>query len=508
MQITHLYQLATRAAVLGTHRQQLPVELVAAFPALGIREDAPPAEQLLEAIGLLDRLQRVLVPAAAVVPTVAAANHGIDQNHQPLSPRGVNALELALGDTYRLALPEVLELLRVHQYQLPPHFLPAVLDLSLAARKAGAHEFSEQLFALAGSHGNWLAAQHPDWQHLLPPANWAAEFKRIVMPSQRAELLRRWRAHAPAAARAGLEAEWASLNPKQQEALLPALYAGLSQEDAPFLHAALVPRRMEVRRIATLLLLEIPESDVYNQLRTLATNALKLDGPRTWFELDAASLEMLDAYGLSALKKSPAENVLAGLPPQLWLEVSGLKAAEFLPRLLTAGQQFGQALLRAVVHYQSPEWRTLFVRHFIYQDRPQSELSKLTEELYPQLTRQEYQDIVSWALKNTEQVFRPGSVLRAISLQLDHPWPDQLSKLVVNEFTSQFSNGRSSYGYGLLGNALWKILPYRMSTELFPWLRQQLYAATERDDQYGNLATKMLQVLSFRKAVFEELTKK
>jgi hypothetical protein len=164
-----------------------------------------------------------------------------------------------------------------------------------------------------------------------------------------------------------------------------------------------------------------------------------------------------------------------------------------------------QALLRAVIYYGPADWRMLLVRHFIYQDRPQAELSKLTNELYAQLTGEEYTDIVAWSLKNVEQVFRSGSVLRSISLQLEHPWPDQLSKLVVNEFTSQFSYGRSAYGYGLTGNKLWKTLPYQMSVELFPWLRQQLYAATERDDQYGNLATKMLQVLSFRKMFREAL---
>jgi len=53
---------ALQAALLGLHRRELDPTLQSSFGELGIDQELPAAEQLLEAISLLDRLSRAVPP--------------------------------------------------------------------------------------------------------------------------------------------------------------------------------------------------------------------------------------------------------------------------------------------------------------------------------------------------------------------------------------------------------------------------------------------------------------
>lgn len=458
----------------------------------------------MEAIALLDRLKRQQIPAPLIA--TSALPKATHQAGKSPSPRAVRALELCLKDSYRMALPELMGLLNAHGFSTPPHLLPTVLELALAAQQAEHHVFSEQLLQLSGERGKWLAKQHPDWKRLLPNNNWQATFMATPQPAKKAALLRRWRKTEPEAAREALSDIWPNLSPKQQEQLIAALRVGLHPEDHSFLRAACLPRRKGVRNISAKLLL-LPgclDTELYAELKALASDWLELEKlPNIQFSVNKIDLPILDIYGFNDHKKHPFLSLLSNLPPRIWQEVTGLKPSLFLLKLGINGKATLEALLRAIIFYEDAEWRLAFLQFLIRQDRPQSDYSKLTQQLYDQITLQEYQQLCQWASKNVEQVFRIGSVLRYISTQNDFPWPTAFCKQLVQEFTEQFAYGRRTYGFGLSGAAEWKTLPYRMDTALFPWLRQQLYAATERDDQYGNIATKMLQVLSFRKTMKE-----
>ncbi|MEL6143134.1 MAG: DUF5691 domain-containing protein, partial [Bacteroidota bacterium] len=436
-------QRAIQAAILGTQRRAIDQELEKILTQLGIEREAATAERLLEGVSLLERLARSELPRPLVLNDSFTAIPK-EKGEWP-SPRAARALQLTLGDSYRLALPEILMYMEKASLLVPPHLLTSCLEIALAAQKADQTIFATQLFRLCGERGRWLAGQHPEWQELLPPSNWQEEFLRLGTPSQRATLLRRWREVEPNAAREALTEIWAPLFPKQQETLLPSLMVGLSSADTLFLKQALVPKRKQVRRTATKLLLSIPDSDAYQELVALAKTWLKVEGQSIAFQPHKMDLPVLDVYGLSDTKSSPESALLTHLPPQVWAGLTALKPAALLRSLSVAGQHLLQVLLRAIIHYRDPVWRLAFLQYLVRENRPQSELSKLTIKLYEQITPSEYQQLTDWAVKNVEQVFRPGSVLRTISLQVAHPWPDIFSKLVVEEFTTQLSYGRRSY---------------------------------------------------------------
>lgn len=499
---TYLFELAQSSLLLGTHRRNLPQELTASFPSLGIDAALPANEQLLEAIGILDRLKRTELPppvlgADTVAPLEAKGN-------DLLSPKAARALELTLGPTYQPALPELLGLMRESNLLVPPHLITKVLDTAATLQRVGQQQLANQFLSLTGNRGKWLAEQHPDWCQLLPLDDFAPEYKKLVMPSEKAACLRRWRNKDPEAARLALITEWDTLSPKQQVTLLEALKVKLSAADIPFLKTALQPRRKEVRRLATRLLLQLEEAETTALFQEMAGSWLDLTSGNIKLLADRDHLPILEDHGFYDKKLGLEASLLANLPPAWWSTLSPYRPLDAFSRLLVAQKAWLPALIEAVNFYDDSTSKQALCRHLLQLNLPQAELTKKTTELYALLTAAEYLELCQWGQKNVEQVYRTGSVLRHISFQCPHPWPSAFCKLLIREFTDQLSTRRAYYGY--VPHTAWKLLPYRIDVNLFPWLRQQLFAATDRSDQMGSVATKMLQVVSFRKAAIEAIT--
>lgn len=469
-----------------------------AFTPLGIDPELPQAEQLLEAIGLLDRLRRTELPAPLTGKPAAAPEEL--KGTTTLSPKAARALELALGPTYQAALREFLLRIKTKKAVVPAHLAVELLESAMTLHRIGKPHVAGQFFELTGNRGAWLAAQHPEWKQLLPPADFAADYAKLVMPSDQVALLRRWRQVDPDAARLALITNWKDKAPKQQQALLAALRTNLSEADIPFLQSCLPPRRKEVRRLATRLLLLLEEPNLKALFLEMAGSWLSGDSG-TLLSADPDHLPLLEDHGFYDKKIDPEASLIANLPPTYWKALTGRSPLDVVNRLLSIKKRWLPQWLDAVVFYDDPVFRLASSQYLLQLNVPQSELTKLTYEFYDQLSAEEYASLCNWGQKNVEQVYRNGSVLRQISLQLYHPWPDALCKSIITDFTTQLNSRRAYYGF--VPNTAWKLLPYRIDVALFPWLRQQLYAATDRSDQLGSVATKILQVVSFRKAALE-----
>lgn len=468
--------------------------------ALGIEQDLTVAEQLLEAISLLDRLSRTeLHPLVAGIerPTPPPKESG-----KILGPRGSRALELALENTYQAALPELSLLMESKGFGVPPHLIVKLLEAAYSLNRTGATIAGQQFLALTGQRGKWLAKQHSEWSDLLPPDDFASNYRKLVMPSEKKALLERWRKDDPEAARLGLAETWEKQTPKQQESLLPALRINLSAADIPFLRNALVPRRKAVRNLASRLLLLAGEETITELFTEIASSWLS-GVEQMQLSPDPTHFPILEDYGCYDKKQGPAYSLVANLPPDCWANLMQTSQTDAFGRLLMIKKALLPALLDAVVFYQDAASQQALCRHLLQMDLPQSDLTKKTQDLYELLTPEAYADLCDWGLKNIDQVFRSGSVLRHISLQVAYPWPDAFCKLLIREFLDQMNSRRTFYGF--VSNPSWKLLPYRISIDRFPWLRQQLFAATDRGDQLGALATKMLQIVSFRKAATEAI---
>ncbi len=502
---TSLYDLLLSNAILGTHRQALADEISPLLSQLKLDPESSTAEQLLVAVAMVDRLQRGRSQPKSV-PEVEELADKIAislASHPPLFLQ--SALSLCLADTYKMALPEVLAYYERGHYTIGPDQLPAALALASNCLEKQP-QLAAQLLCLASSRGKWLAQQHPEWIKLLPPASWQQAYLAAEKPSQRLALLLRWRSQAPAAALHQLANDWASLSPTQQATILPALSIGLSIADLDFLEAASAPKRQQVRQIASSLLLQLPESACYQKAVAFAAESWQSEAEKPAFALSPIIKSWLESCGYTPKVGEEAATFLALIPPTLWEAATGLTPLSFIRLLGLNRPTYLLGLLKAILSYPSPSWSLAYAKWLVELDQPQENHTQLTEQLYSQLTATDYQQLCSSSNHAPEQAFRKGSVLRRMSIIAPYPWPDTLSKLAVNEFIA-LTSARARTAYGLFyGTDLLPALPYRIDTALFPWLRQQLHAMTGRSDQYGNQATKLLQIVDFRLRLQEKFS--
>lgn len=484
-------ELLLQTAILGLHRQPLTEELAVFFAHLGIDQELSAAEQLLEAAALADRLGR------GVCQTKQPPTKTLPSQEERLPTNLLRAaLPLCLSDTYRPALSELLGIFERRRLVVAPEHLAATLSLATSLRTSNA-DLAARLLQVAGPRGRWLAAQHPEWVKLLPPPDWAVAYEGLDKPSDRTALLARWRKEVASAARQHLQKKWNTLNPKQQETMLPALRVGLSTEDADFLAAARLPKRQGVRQLASQLLLELPDHPLRALVAQAAAESCLSSSAGYQFTLSPLAIQLLQEAGYAAKKGEEVADFFVFVPPALWAKVLGTEPLAFIRLLALSKSALMHPLLKAIIAFREAPWRLAYGQWLLEQDQPQQDYSAITAQLYEQLRPEEYQQLAERALRQIEGAARKGSVLRYMSQVLPYPWPNALSQVAIQEFLDLARSRRMIVGQ-LYGTDLLRDLPYRIDTALFPQLRQQLMTMTERSDQLGHQATKLLQIVDFR----------
>lgn len=207
-----------------------------------------------------------LLRAAAVLAVVQRAAEFGRPFADPLpAPAGDDSWPAAAPDPLQAGLlrdgpvrtqHELLAVLGRHRQRLPDAWLPAALDLGRrhAALRA-------PVAAVLGARGAWLAAQRQEWTWAV--ASVTPDLEQTWTDgalAQRADVLRRLREQAPAAARERLAAALPELPAHERAELLAALSVGLSGDDEGVLAQALADRSRDVRQAAAALLLRLPAS--------------------------------------------------------------------------------------------------------------------------------------------------------------------------------------------------------------------------------------------------------
>jgi hypothetical protein len=171
---------------------------------------------------------------------------------KPINRASAAHLLTMLAGRCLAALPEWLgEVARLGRH-LPPELVPAVLDRARQHR-----DLRPLALAAGGQRAQWLAAHNPDWAFA---ATETPGFWETGTRDQRAAILQGLRITAPAEARAKVEATWKTEPADTRAAFTEALATHLSDDDIPFLEAALDDRSKEVRRAVVDLLARLPAS--------------------------------------------------------------------------------------------------------------------------------------------------------------------------------------------------------------------------------------------------------
>ena len=246
------------SALVGTERRPPPT---GALASLGLDVDSSGLgadHALLAAAGALGAWRRAgFVPRSDVeLPPPAPADA-----RRPASAAAAQILELlvkggvSLPCTPRPLVEQWLRCADAGGWAVPERLLPDVLDLAVLDA-----DLRTVVLAGVGARGRWLAAQHEPWSKAFGAGMDVTERFATGTRGERMEALRQLREHDPAAARELLAEAWSTEKAGDRAEFIEVLETGLSDDDEPFLEAALDDRAGSVRSAAAHVLDGLPSS--------------------------------------------------------------------------------------------------------------------------------------------------------------------------------------------------------------------------------------------------------
>ncbi|WP_420459663.1 DUF5691 domain-containing protein [Neolewinella sp.] len=482
-----------RALTLGTARRELAPEIGQWLDSLdAIDPTADDAERLLAALGITERLHRLRERPSGERDD---ATRQSPPEHRPApSPRLARGLQLILEGTYPDLLAEGIALVLARGTYVPPALLPA-LHPRAAALLDDEPELALACLAASGERGKWLARQHPDWSALLPDHDYAAAYRREEQPTGRASLLARWRRTDPTAAREALASEWPQQSPRNQEVLVQGLRVGLTPADWPWLREALLPKRKGVRRAVTELLLLAREPTTLADFRRIARAVVSERGDFNRVLPKGELKELLASYGTTKAPDTLPQRLLRTLPPESWAELTTPPLPAFW--LILKPLELRDAA-RAVISYQEARTVLEFAR-FLILEQPAGFPGDTGTEVMRLLPAAEFDTLYDELLTKTPNALQLRSLPRLLSLSRTTPWSERLSRAIVSQLIDGLRAQQLDYDLQRELARQWKQAIPLVHVDIFPWLRQQLHATTERYDAFGRLATELLQTTAFRR---------
>ncbi|OAV43951.1 DUF5691 domain-containing protein [Lewinella sp. 4G2] len=481
---------------LGTHRQP-PTQEVTDYLTLrdAIDPTADDAEKALAAYALTERLERLRINRTEAPKQQSP----IAEDWPPAPPKLGRALKLVFEETYAAILPEAVRVLARRELLFPPHLLPGLLDYAERIQRPEPN-LSKLALAVGGNRATWLAGLNPSWQSLTEDYDHAAEWAKAVAPAQLAEVLERWRATDPEAAREALVEWWPKQSPKNQVTLLGALAADLAPQDLPWLRTQLSPKRKGVRRAILKLLLLGDEEEVTNDMVTLAAASLSPTGGFANTLQDDAAKEILNQYGGLQSRETLGEFLLGNLPPTLIPDLLGLAPEEFWPNLSKVELR---ETANALLFYGAPAPQAAFVTYALAAPRdrlPLLQLNKIVAAL-PQNT---FVDLFHAFMDREPDGFRDGGIALQLAVQRRESWSERITRAYVRALVGKIRDSRGiTYGASREQSELWKRAVPLLHINTFAFLREQLHAITERPDVFGKIALSMLQTTAFRRVLYD-----
>jgi hypothetical protein len=353
------------AALVGTSQAkapELPAPLAEAIPA-AFDPKAGIEAAFLAAAGALSLWRRAGAKPVALDQSVTPAGA---EERPCISRHSANHLRRMLRGDFAAFFPVWLEAAGQAGLRVPFDQLPALLE---AARQY--RELRRLADAVAGRRGAWLAAQNPDWDFAVAETE---DLWETGNRDQRLKFLVALRARDAATALARIQTTWKSDPADARTAFVNALESGLSMADEPFLESALDDRSKEVRRAASSLLAQLPESRLVARMVARATPLLTLKPAKLLAKAAlevtlppdadaAATRDNLDPKSFSTEKKfgekaSLLLQILAAMPPAHWSRAFNLTP----DKLLAAAKkdEFSRALISgwawAAFRFRDAEW--------------------------------------------------------------------------------------------------------------------------------------------------------
>ena len=227
-------------------------------------------------------------------------------------------LGMILSGEYSAFLPEWLTLLAEAKKVVSPKYLPELLTLGKRQ-----NHLREDILAVLGKRGIWLASQNPEWNYAVGDTD---KIWKNGSLEARIKLLKELRQSEPEKGRKQLQNIWSKERAPERASLLEVLEVGLSVDDEPFLEDALNDRSKQVRDVAARSLAQIPESKLVQRMIERVRPLLNLDSNGIEVILPKNCTLEMTQDGIDESKYIPSLGekaslllqMLAFVPPSIW----------------------------------------------------------------------------------------------------------------------------------------------------------------------------------------------
>jgi hypothetical protein len=343
--------------------------------------------------------------------------------------------------------------------RLPDESLPALLEIG-----RNDHELRPMLLAVLGERGRWLARQNPDWAYAGTgeaadePAAIDATWQTGTIEA-RAPLLRRLRQMDPARGRELVASTWSAEQPSDRAAFLNAFEVGLTEDDEPFLEAALDDRRKEVRTAAAELLSRLPRSRLVRRmverfapLLSLPVEVLlsaleskptapvatkgapfsKLDLPETCDKaMQRDGIEPKHPAGVKTGERAWwLTQMLGRIPPAVWCRIWGRSPQELVAATLKSMwlEELYKGLTEAAERYLDADWLEALLPYYERVAPTGGDIGKMIRTLPEERRRRAALGLLR---KGSSKALSDDGLLWLASHVLI-PWGDELAREILD----------------------------------------------------------------------------
>jgi len=487
----------------------------------------PAERQVLARAAVFSAWRRAGLRPLALSP--ARAQAPLD-DRLPCPPKAADHLARILSDEALMPLlPEWLAALATGGYDLPHRWLPEMLELACQQK-----DLRPLVRPVIGQRGVWLAVQREPWAHLLLPTGRQDVTERWQngLFDERLELLWHVRRADPLLGLELLSSTWPQEPPREREAFLAALSAGLSMADEPFLEAALDDRRKDVRIAAATLLAALPGSRLCQRMLDRLSHLLHCNpggqgglarlgiGRRLSLEVtlptecDRAMIrDGIDLDGIAGLgvRNGWLAQMLSVVPPEIWLLRWGVRPEQALAAI--AGSDWQDTLLfgwaHAAIRHHDAAWAeaimsVLFQRtrqareQMLFQDTASTDPAmRLIPELWPALAPARQEALLLDALQSRLPL-QNGHMALSLLRQCRYPWSETLSRAVIAGLQRAIREGDASFDH------TWMVRPRLKEYALYvsPALAAQATSGWDKNrplwNAWASAVEQFMNILQFR----------
>lgn len=496
-------------SVIGTSRQQFQLS------RLTSTLHNAQLKQFLQGLEKLDGEHQILA-AAAALSLYQKIGHSPAQTNEPLpipcaddelpvcNQKVANYFARIQGEYIQL-LPQFLAAIRLANKAAPYQILPDLLTLG----QKNIH-LREDIIAILGTRGRWLAKLNSDWQYI-NEYYLAIDINNLTLwqtgnRNERIAFLKQLRSQDAQQARELLISGWSQETPEDRVKFVELFKEQLSMDDEPFLESLLDDKRKEVRRIATDLLAQLPESRFQQRMRArvLPLISLKVEKKKSVLELKLPAecdkemlrdgIEAKKAQGKMGEKTWWLLQMISLLPPATIAQALNISVTELLTIIKQSEwkEMLINAWLMASERYYDEEWLEAMLYHEL-------SVPKIIQLIKPERAEAV---LIDQLLNVQERI--PANLIDILKVHT-HNWSERLSLLFLNCLRTHIEiPSMVSHIDGHVRNAL-KVFGLVMPPELYIKADQNRPLNAQTWSLWQSVVDELVSLLQFRYELLKEI---